>query len=161
MQMHKILTVWTSTGNLKYTWHDTFLWTEDSYHSHENRVFILYFGFIHNEHKVNTRSTNHTSPKEQKHGTLTCLNCKYTIQILHVTQGSRGHIIQGVEMYNWMISENLTYLVLSFESWAEHKIWKWKCQYECTGCFNIKTNQHVCLKSLVASLASGIDCSRT
>ena len=65
MQMHKILTVWTLTGNLKYTWHDTFLWTEDSYHSHENRIFILYFGFIHNEHKVNKRSTNHTSPKEQ------------------------------------------------------------------------------------------------
>jgi len=63
-------------------------------HSRENRVFILYFGFIHNEHKVNKRSTNHTSPKEQKHETLTCLNCKYTIQILHVTQGSRGHIIQ-------------------------------------------------------------------
>uniref|UniRef100_A0A2K1R8M1 Uncharacterized protein n=1 Tax=Populus trichocarpa TaxID=3694 RepID=A0A2K1R8M1_POPTR len=57
-------------------------------------VFILYFGFIHNEHKVNKRSTNHTSPKEQNHETLTCLNCKYTIQILHVTQGSRGHIIQ-------------------------------------------------------------------
>ena len=84
MQMHKILTVWTSTGNLKYTCHDTFLWTEDTYHSHENRVFILYFGFIHNEHKVNTRSTNHTSLKEQKHGTLTCLNSKYTIQILHI-----------------------------------------------------------------------------
>uniref|UniRef100_A0A2K1R8L7 Uncharacterized protein n=1 Tax=Populus trichocarpa TaxID=3694 RepID=A0A2K1R8L7_POPTR len=38
--------------------------------------------------------TMHTSPKEQKHESLTCLNCKYTIQILHVTQGSRGHIIQ-------------------------------------------------------------------
>jgi hypothetical protein len=70
----------------------------------------------------------------------------------------KGYIIQGVEMSNWMISENLTYLVLSFESWAEQKIWKWKCQNECTGCFNIKTNQHVCLKSPVASLASGIDC---
>jgi hypothetical protein len=66
--------------------------------------------------------------------------------------------LKEVGYKNWIISENLTYLVLSFESWAEHKIWKWKCQNECTGCFNIKTNQHVCLKSLVASLASGIDC---
>ena len=66
--------------------------------------------------------------------------------------------LKEVGYKNWIISENLTDLVLSFESRAEHKIWKWKCQNECTGCFNIKTNQHVCLKSLVASLASGIDC---